>query len=82
MMKSCYIFIRWLKDIIKSVMKRWDSVYICTHEDMHAHYLGALFIDDVIRHNTLITTYLSNFSLSKSSKTHQGLSKIEGLACI
>ena len=29
MMKSCYVFIKGLKDNIYSVMKRWDSVYIC-----------------------------------------------------
>ena len=28
---------------------------MCTREDMLAHYLGALFIDDVMKYNTLIT---------------------------
>ena len=28
---------------------------MCTREDMLAHYLGAPFIDDVMRYNTLIT---------------------------
>ena len=31
------------------------QVIWCTLEDTVAHYLGALFIDDVMRHNTLIT---------------------------
>ena len=34
---------------------RYSVEQMCTREDMHAHYLGAPFIDDVMRHNKLIT---------------------------
>ena len=33
----------------------YSIAQMCTHEDTLTHYLGALFIDVVMRHNTLIT---------------------------
>ena len=34
---------------------RYSVAQMCTREDTLAHYLGAQFIDDVMRQNTLIT---------------------------
>ena len=34
---------------------RYSVAQMCTREDTLAHYLGPLFIDDVMRHNTLRT---------------------------
>ena len=34
---------------------RYSVAQMCTCEDTPAHYLGTLFNDDVMRHNTLIT---------------------------
>ena len=34
---------------------RYSGAQMCTREDTLAHYLGAPFIDDVMRHNRLIT---------------------------
>ena len=35
---------------------QYSVAQMCTSEDMLAHYLGAPFIDDVMRYNTLITS--------------------------
>ena len=41
---------------VQVVINCWYSIaQICTREDMLALYLGAPFIDDGMRHNTLIT---------------------------
>ena len=34
---------------------QYSIAQMCTHKDTLSHYLGAPFIDDVIRHNMLIT---------------------------
>ena len=34
---------------------QYSVAQMCTYEDTLARYLGALSIDDVMRHNTLIT---------------------------
>ena len=34
---------------------QYSIAQMCTSEDKLAHYLGEQFIDDVMRHNTLIT---------------------------
>ena len=33
---------------------QYSVAQMCTREDTLTHYLGALFIDDVMRYNTLI----------------------------
>ena len=38
---------------------RYSIAQMCTPEDMLARYLGVPFIDDVIRHNTIISHYLT-----------------------
>ena len=44
---------------------RYSVAQICTREDKLAHYLGAPFIDDVMRYNILIT-----ISTKKQTKLH------------
>ena len=50
------------KKQVQTKKKKKTAVSIakmCTREDKLAHYLGAPFIDDVMRHNTLITLALT-----------------------
>ena len=44
---------------------RYSIAQMCTHEDTLAHHLGAPFIDDVIRYNTLITSVIQFHSFVK-----------------
>ena len=38
---------------------RYSVAQMCNLEDMLAHYLGAPFIDDIMRHNTLIAKHIT-----------------------
>ena len=43
-----------VKDIINC---RYSVAQMCTHNETLAHYLGAPFIDDAMRYNTLIKLF-------------------------
>ena len=36
------------------IICRYSIAQMCTHEDLLAHYLGVLSLDDVMSHNTLL----------------------------
>ena len=42
---------------------QYSVAQMCTHENTLAHYLGAPFIDDVMRHNTTFSvSFLSSLN--------------------